>query len=89
MEQETKNLANVPPEKCFWVHNGPILRNLAELLSALKKMKKGTFVHHVNKEKNDFSKWIKEVFGDKTLASALEKTRTKEGLIRILKKEIG
>ena len=83
-----KGLVNASAEKCFWVHNGPILKNSKELLDALKKMKRPTFTHHVNKGKNDFSKWIKEVLGDNQLAEALEKARTKQEFIKNIRKKL-
>lgn len=79
---------DAPQEKCFWVHNGPIVKNLKELLAALKRMKKDTFRHHVNKEKNDFSRWVNEVLGDKELADELKKTRSKRGFMEKIAKEI-
>lgn len=79
---------DAPPEKCFWIHNGPIIKNLKELLAALKKMKKDTFRHHVNKDKNDFSKWVNDVLGNKGLAEDIKKTRSKKTLMEKIEKEI-
>jgi len=81
-------LVDAPPEGCFWVHNGPIVKNLKELLASLKKMKKDTFRHHVNKEKNDFSKWIQDVLGHKKLAEDLKKIRSKKSLMEKIEREI-
>ena len=72
------------PEKSFWVNHGPILKNVAELPSALRKMGDKTFQHHVSPQKNDFAKWIREVFGEKNLAEALAKAKNKENMIRAI-----
>ncbi len=64
-------LGDAPPEHCFWVNNGPILKNLEELANALLHMGEDTFSHHVNNDKNDFSAWVNDVLGDKKLANEL------------------
>lgn len=79
---------NVPLEKCFWVNNGWIIRNLEELPIALDNMNDKTFNYHVNRNKNDFSNWIGDVIGDKILANALEKVRDRRDAIKIVKGRI-
>lgn len=79
---------DVPLEKSFWVHNGPVLRNLWELVDALKNMKNETFLHHVNKEKNDFYNWIKDGVGDNVLANAIKGIKKKNALLKKLKDRI-
>jgi hypothetical protein len=81
-------LADVAPEQCFWVNNGPIVKNLRELPGALRRMKQDTFMHHVNKGKNDFSNWIKHVVGDAQLANSVSKMKTKKTMIDALNKRI-
>lgn len=75
---------NCLPHKSFWVNNGPILKNIGELPAVLRRMSDKTFLHHVNKEKNDFAKWIREVFGDKNLADAITKAKNKDNMIRAI-----
>ena len=70
MKHESKTLLrDVSPDQAFWVSNGPVLKNLEELSNALPAMSGDTFSHHVNKEKNDFSNWVREAIGDKKLAN--------------------
>ena len=57
MKQTEKFLGDVPDDKCFWVCDGQIIRNLNGLASSLEKMNNGTFSYHVNKEKNDY-RWM-------------------------------
>lgn len=87
-EHAKKILGNVPPEQCFWVNRGPIVKNLMQLPRALRRMKQDTFMHHVDKSKNDFSAWIKHVIGDTTLASSISKLKTKKAMIAELNKRI-
>lgn len=75
-------LINAPDEKCFWVKDGKVLRNLRDLRDALKEMDDKTYQYHANKEKNDFAKWVREVLLDSTLANQLEKVRTRKGALK-------
>ena len=72
-----KYLSDVAPEQCFWVNNGPILKNLDELASMLPELNDEIFNHHVNNEKNDFSNWIRDVIGDQALANDLLSSKSK------------
>lgn len=76
-ENAKKILSDVEGWKCFWVNNGPVLRNLYELYGALKEMGNKTWQHHASKDKNDFAAWVKEVIGDEKLASDLLKAKNK------------
>lgn len=83
-----KCLSEVSPDHCFWVHNGPILKNLEDLANFLPHMSDETFNHHVNKEKNDFSKWVNDVIGEKKLASELLKCTNKNSAIKKLRNRL-
>ena len=76
-EESKRYLGNIAPEQCFWVNNGPVLKNLEELANAIPQMSDETFNHHVNNEKNDFSNWIKDVIGDVNLANDLLSSKNK------------
>ncbi|MBI3051642.1 hypothetical protein HYY74_04235 [Candidatus Woesearchaeota archaeon] len=82
VEDMGRYLTDCSPECAFWVNNGPILKNLQELSEALRHMQDDQFVHHVNREKNDFCKWIDEVIGDHHLAAALGKARTRTATLK-------
>jgi hypothetical protein len=77
-----KVLSDVNPNHNFFVCNGHVLKNIKELPSALRKMKKDEFEHHVNKEKNDFANWIKHVIKDIKLANDLRKIKDKKNTIK-------
>ncbi|MFH1316127.1 MAG: DUF5752 family protein [Candidatus Woesearchaeota archaeon] len=77
-KQAKEFLKDVNPDKSFWINNGPIINNLKQLPKAIEKIDDNTFRYHVNKEKNDFSKWIDETIGDKTLSRNLRGIRTKQ-----------
>ncbi len=83
-----KILGDVSPEQCFWVNNGPIVHNVNQLSSALRKMDDSTFMHHVNDTKNDFSAWVKHVVGDTSLANSISKMKTKKAMIDQLDKRL-
>ena len=87
-EDARRILAQIGGERCFWVNNGPVLSNLDELYKALSEMKKETFTHHVNAEKNDFAAWVKEVSGDQKLAEDLLRVKSKKGMALKIKQRI-
>lgn len=79
-EEAKRILSNTPPEKAFWVNNGPVLKNVIELAAAAKKLTPMQFAHHVNKAKNDFAKWADEVIKDSELAKRLRRIKSKDEL---------
>jgi len=64
-------LADVPDNKRFWCCDGKVIKNLAELEAALRRMNTATFQYHCNKSKCDFGNWVKDVIGDEKLARDL------------------
>ena len=81
-------LRDVAPETCFWVNNGPVIKNLDELSVVLKDITDDAFCHHVNKEKNDFSKWVSDVVGDNLLAKQLSSSRNSDSAFKKVKKRV-
>ncbi len=75
-------LRNVPPEQCFRLVNGRVLKNLHELSNALVSMDQGTFSHHVTREKNDFANWILGVFKDEGLSRQIAAMKSREAVSR-------
>ncbi len=78
----------IPPENYFWVRNGVIIKNLAELRTAIAQMDDFTFGYHVNDNKNDFSDWIRYVIGNERLASRVAGKISKEGMISAIEEEL-
>ena len=70
-EQADKVLAKVPEEYVFWCHDGTIFRDMKDLAESLAAMSDDVFAHHVNSEKNDFCKWVRDVIRDEKLANDL------------------
>lgn len=81
-------LRDIQPENSFWLNTGPTLKNLEELNNFLPNMSNEQFSYHLNKEKNDFAKWIDEVIGDKKLAKDLANVKTKVALQKIVAKRL-
>ena len=81
-EEAKRYLCNVASEQCFWVNNGPILKNVEELANVLPDMSDETFHHHVNNEKNDFSNWVRDVIGDQKLANDVLSSKNKESVLK-------
>jgi len=70
-EHAERRLADVPDQHVFWCHDGQVFHNLRELKDALEMMSDEAYAYHANKEKNDFSNWIKDIIGDDKLARDL------------------
>ena len=83
-EEARRILSNTLPEKAFWVNNGPVLKGIIELATAAKKLTPEQFMHHTNKVKNDFAKWVDDVIRDSELAKRLRKIKSKDGLSKVV-----
>ncbi len=81
-------LRSIDGAECFWVNNGPIVKSLEELADAVRDMKKDVFIMHVNKDKNDFAKWIDGVIGDIKLARDMLKSRSRRNILQVLTSRI-
>ena len=87
-DEAKRYLCDAAPEQCFWVNNGPILKNLEGLANVLPEMNDDTFRHHANNEKNDFSSWVRDVVGDQKLANDLLSSRTKESAVKKIRSRL-
>ena len=87
-EEASRLLADVPPDKSFYLTSGSYIRNIHELLDALEHMTDDTFTFHVNDEKHDFLGWLRDVVGDKDILPAVEKATKRTKLIKVLCKRI-
>lgn len=70
----------VGAEVAFYCIDGNVFYSLSDLSYALGGMSKGTFIHHVNNEKNDFCNWIKDVFQEQDLGIDISKTKTAKAM---------
>jgi len=75
-EEAKRRLGDVPDDKRFWCHDGRNVKNLRELRKALIDVSDETFHYHSGGERNDFSKWVREVVGDDKLAGDLGRTKS-------------
>lgn len=71
-------------DQCFWVHDGPILKNAPELVQALQTMSDEQFDYHTKRDGNDFAQWVADVLEDARCASAVKRARTRAGMLRAL-----
>ena len=81
-------LSSVQRTQSFWLCTNENLRSLSSLVSSLQKVDDDVFRYHVNREKNDFEKWIREVVKDKELAREIARVKTKETLIRKISERV-
>ncbi len=79
---------DIPKEHAFWLKSGESLKNLQELYDALHDMDDIIYFHHVNPEKNDFADWVRHMFKDDKLASALSASTSREEAAKAIEKRI-
>ena len=76
MKQDAPGIfADIEGDKRFFSNDGSVIKNLAELTDYLNRIKAEVYRYHVNSEKNDFSNWVRDVFGDTKLASELNRVK--------------
>jgi len=68
-------LGNVPEQFTFRCNDGTVLWNPRDLSDAVGNMPDEVFSSHVNRQKNDFANWVRDVIGDHALARDLLQTR--------------
>ena len=69
---------HVGPEQYFFLSDGRPLKSLLELADAFEDMTDDIFKHHVTDAKNDFAKWVQDVFGDEGLAIRLGQSKSRQ-----------
>ncbi|MBP9750146.1 MAG: hypothetical protein KBD21_05450 [Candidatus Pacebacteria bacterium] len=72
-------------EEAFWIHHGPVVASIEELMSALADMSDEQFAYHTERNGNDFSAWLRDCFGEQTLASRIERASTRAHALQALK----
>ena len=75
-------LAKVPLQVSFWLCTNENLRSLNDISDALQKATDDVFRYHVNRDKNDFETWIRDIIKDKDLAREIARVKTRDTLIR-------
>lgn len=85
-EKGNKPLVHAYNEKCFWVHDGPMLSDLKDLLRSFSYMTDVQFAHHVTTEKNDFARWVEDILLDSECAKALRKARTQKKATKVVER---
>ena len=81
-------LSRVPFNVGFWLCTNESLRSLADVYEALERATDEVFRYHVNRDKNDFEVWIREVIKDKDLAREIARVKTKDTLVRKIRERV-
>lgn len=86
VKAKKNELMKISQDKYFYLKDGRILKSLEELAEALKSMAVNIYEYHTNENKKDFANWVKDVFGNKKLATELRKARSARESLKALKK---
>lgn len=61
----------IKPEHHFMLSSGMKIKDMHDLAVNLDSMSDDDFFHHVTEDRNDFSRWISDVFKERSLADEL------------------
>jgi hypothetical protein len=76
-EDARKYMADVPEEYVFRCQDSRGFKNLRELRDGLANMTEEVYAYHANAEKNDFSRWVRDVIKDEKLAADLQSSTSR------------
>jgi hypothetical protein len=83
-----RELTDISEDRRFFAADGNTYKNLYELYRALDRMTQEVFDSHVTVYKNDFSKWIRDIFLDFRLSKDLGNASSPRKAAEIVKKRI-
>jgi uncharacterized protein YeeX (DUF496 family) len=79
--QQQNKLPKASSDKQFYLYNGPALADLNDLHQALAQdMTEEQYKHHVQPQRNDFAKWVEDVFGHSACATNIRRKRSQHGM---------
>jgi len=84
LKQKAMQIPAISPNYYFRLRNGQIVKHIRELPIVLESMDDYTFQSYVTPYKNDFAKWIYDVYRKKELADLIGATKSKAEIIRLL-----
>lgn len=83
-----KLLDKVADKHVFVLKNGQRLSRLEELKNAMKNMNDSVFAHHVTDNRNDFSNWVKNIYGDNKLAESILQAKSQLEIVDVINNRI-
>ncbi len=88
-QEKEKDLSNlfspISQNNYFYLSNGQVIKSITELPSLLENTNETIFNTHVTAYKNDFAKWVYDVFKIEDLSKKLGKIKSKDETIRVLR----
>ncbi len=81
-------LADTSGDRCFFCHDGCIVKNLYQLAECLGHMGEDSYCHHVTGVKNDFTNWVHDVLGDDKLANDLSRCTSRAEAARTVRDRV-
>ncbi len=64
----------------FYVIDGQVASDINDLLKAIKTMQENAYIYHANKQKNDFSNWLRDVLNEKEIAEKIRNSSRDEAV---------
>lgn len=75
---------DVVPEHAFVFQGRGSVKNIYEMIDAVRKASTTDYAHHVNAEKNDIAAWIGGAYDNRKLAEEIIRASNRFELIRVL-----
>ncbi len=78
-------IPKISPTHYFRLSNGQIIKHIDELPDSIERMPQHVFSQYVDEHKDDFARWIYDVFRFKDLSQMLGKIKSKQEYSRMLR----
>jgi len=83
-----KLTSKVDDSQAFYVKDGPVLKSVKELLSALESNEISDESYNYHTENQDFARWIGDVYQDEALSKSFKRIKNKKTAIKKLKDSV-
>jgi hypothetical protein len=87
-QDAARALADASEDKRFFCQDGCVSKSLHQLAECLAHMTEDSYRHHVTPLRNDFSNWVRDVFGDDKLANDLTRCANRAEAVKALRDRI-
>lgn len=81
-------IRDAPEHSYFILCNGKPVKNIKELADILEDLEDQVFEHHVGPDKNDFAKWVEDIFKDIELAQKIADAKNKRNIQFVIYRHI-
>jgi hypothetical protein len=90
LAKRRRMMKSVSENRAFYLNDGKRVDSIIQLAYVLDRIDDNVFRSHVCDERNDFSRWVEDIFGDKKLSKKLRNANDRlDAQIVVLKHLVG